>query len=296
MDTRTIEDGSAHFDSSVFKQTLELAEEMVRVVKRESEWHRRMTHKHLSIAGKPVNIDDFKVGDDVYFYKPPTQDEAKNRTRKAKHLDHYVGPAKVINKIGTRSLEMQMTVNGVTREFQRDHSMVLHKKPTPQDPDPSIEPAPVRLPRLHEQGTVPEPGEFVILQDGITKSWYCAQVHQVLASHITVHYYTTTTAPLGNYASSTEAQRRRKLDECSFLRTWTDARGTATTIAPEPARRLKNIWSGRHHTDELDQQLLVRSVGLTANGHLDASTRNVTATLQLPHQQGAGGPADELQR
>ncbi len=41
--------------------------------------------------------------------------------------------------------------------------------------------------------------------------------------------------------------------------------------------------------DESDQLLLVRNVGLDANGCLCKASRNLAAVLRFPHHVGAGG-------
>ncbi len=46
-------------------------------------------------------------------------------------------------------------------------------------------------------------GEIVILKDGLEATdWYCAQVVKVLPTHIVVHYLTTTTPQLEDYAKA----------------------------------------------------------------------------------------------
>ena len=95
------------FDSSLTKSILELAMELVTEVRSITEWHRRMTHEHLNQSGRVINLDKLAVGTEVYFYKPPTVHDVKQKGRKAKHLEHYVGPARKANtiviRIATRS-------------------------------------------------------------------------------------------------------------------------------------------------------------------------------------------------
>jgi hypothetical protein len=47
-------------------------------------------------------MSKFPVGTKVFFYRPPSKQEADNKGRRAKHIDHYVGPAKITKHIGTR--------------------------------------------------------------------------------------------------------------------------------------------------------------------------------------------------
>jgi hypothetical protein len=73
---------------------------MVDVARATSEWHRRMTSDNLSQNGKKINLQDYRIGSEVYFHKPPTALEAEKRGRKAKHMDHYAGPARIIKQVG----------------------------------------------------------------------------------------------------------------------------------------------------------------------------------------------------
>ena len=59
---------------------------MVDVAKATSEWHRRMTSNNLSQNGKKIDLEDYQIGTEVYFYKTPTALEAEKKGRKAKHI------------------------------------------------------------------------------------------------------------------------------------------------------------------------------------------------------------------
>ena len=98
-----IEDGEPGELQGKIKDLVELAMRMVDVAKATSEWHRRMTSNNLSQNGKKINLEDYKIGSEVYFYKPPTALESEKKGLKAKHMDHYAGPAKIIKQVGKRS-------------------------------------------------------------------------------------------------------------------------------------------------------------------------------------------------
>jgi hypothetical protein len=56
-----------------------------------------------------------------------------NKGRRAKHIDHYIGPGRIVRHIETRSLVISMKdSNNVDREYQRDAGMVLLRKPKPK--------------------------------------------------------------------------------------------------------------------------------------------------------------------
>ncbi len=73
------------------KHILEKAVEIADEVKATSEWHPRMTHEGLNQKGQRYNLDHFMDGAKVYFYRPPSVLDVERKTRKAKHIEHYVG-------------------------------------------------------------------------------------------------------------------------------------------------------------------------------------------------------------
>ena len=77
---------------------------MAEVVRATSEWHRRMTSENLSQSGKKVELERYIIGQNAYLYKPPSMNETITRGRRAKHIDHYVGPGVIMKHIGTRSM------------------------------------------------------------------------------------------------------------------------------------------------------------------------------------------------
>ena len=119
---------------------MEIAEE----VKAVSEWHRRMTHEGLNQKGQRYNMDQFVEGAKVYFYRPPSILDVIKKTRKAKHIDHYVGPAVIVKKIGSRSFQISYTnpLTGTTQLLQRDAGMIILKK---EWLSPSLAPSENRL-------------------------------------------------------------------------------------------------------------------------------------------------------
>jgi hypothetical protein len=104
---------------------------MVDVAKSTSEWHRRMTSNNLSQNGKKINLEDYRIGSEVYFYKPPTALEAEKKGRKAKHMDHYAGPARIIKQVGKRSFLIEYrNTKGRSKVIQRDAGMLSLIHPT----------------------------------------------------------------------------------------------------------------------------------------------------------------------
>ena len=85
-----------------------------------------MTSQKLNQKGVPVELDKFPIGSNAYFYKPPNQGNVITSKRKAKHLDHYVGPGIIESRIGDKSF----VISYQGREYQRDAGMILPEKIT----------------------------------------------------------------------------------------------------------------------------------------------------------------------
>ena len=80
-----------------------------------------MNSERLNAAGKIIDEALLENGLQVYFYKPPTQEETTHKDRKRKHLSFYHGPAKITGKPRDR----QYTLEYQGKEFTRDISMIV---------------------------------------------------------------------------------------------------------------------------------------------------------------------------
>ncbi len=151
----------------------------------------------------------------------------RRRARRSTYIDHYVGPATIVKKIGSRSFFQLSFVNpstGITQLLQRDAGMIILKKewhaPT-QDPE-ELKLAPAK----HQVGMKPRIGELVILRDyPDAKDWYVAEICQVLSDRFTVNGFITTGIPLAGYARATRGEGVRALKGITFLRTWCKDKG-----------------------------------------------------------------------
>ena len=123
-------------------------------------------------------MSKFTVGTKVFFYRPPSKQEADRKGRRAKHIDRYVGPARITKHIGTRSVQLEMEEpNGRNITYKRDIlGMLLLKRPKAGDPDPTIQQRATLGTRIHVRGSmerVPtQIGEHVIVKDGpLAATW-----------------------------------------------------------------------------------------------------------------------------
>ena len=286
------EDIDEFFDKDSLKMQLELAVRMAEVARSVSEWHRRMTAEKLNQSGQPVDMSRYPVGTKVFFYKPPSKQEADGKGRKVKHIDHYVGPARITKHIGTRSVQLEMEEhNGRNITYKRDIGMLLLRKPKTNDPDPTIPLRAVIGTQIHSaavrESTPIEVGEHIIIKDGpLATTWYCAEVSRIERNWIEVNYFTTVTPSIIDYDTAGLRQRQARLKEATFLRTWVlrNSGGFPTTIPPRNNRdRAERLWRGRIPTEHLDEHILIRGVGLNARGKLDSVTREMASQLNIPH-------------
>ncbi len=153
-----------------------------------------------------------------------------------KHLDHYIGPEIITSHIGTRSMVIRLN----DRDFQRDAGMVLLEKPKEGDRDPTIEDRIIiGVQTFTDEIQLINPlqeEEFIIVKgDSNAHDWYCAEIRKVLADRIEVNYYTTITPPLERYTESNPGQKRKRLKDATFLRTWCLDRGTGLPTTTPPA-------------------------------------------------------------
>ena len=193
----------------------------------------------------------------------------EKKTRKAKHIDHYVGPATIVKKIGSRSFQISYfnPSTGLTQLLQRDAGMIILKK---EWIAPSLIPVISRLePARHQQGMELRVGEMVIMLDyPESKDWYVAEVSQLLLDRFVVNGFITREATMNGYRQASKKLRMEALRKVAFQRTWCKdkGKGEATTVPPKHLKGLeKYLWKWRLPISELDQLLLVRNVGLGAN-------------------------------
>jgi hypothetical protein len=130
-DGDALEDVDEYFDKRIVKDQFELAMRITEEVARSVlEWHRRMTPENFSQTGQLVNLSNMPIGSEAYIYKPPSQQDVIRKGRRVKHIEHYIGPGRIVRHIGTRSVVVVIkNDNNISKEYQRDAGMVLLKKP-----------------------------------------------------------------------------------------------------------------------------------------------------------------------
>jgi hypothetical protein len=226
------------------------------------------------------------------------------RGKRAKHIDHYIGPG-IITKhilVGTRS--MVITLNG--REFQRDAGMIMLEKPRIMNEDSTTRDKLTIITQLNSNASrTAQPlqeGEYVIMKDDPSANdWYCAEIRKILADRIEVNYYTTITPTLAHYKDASVKERSKNIKAATFLRTWCLDKGSGlptTTSTPRLTNhgKLNHLWWGRIPMEDVDKHILIRGLGLSALGKLDNTTIKMAAQLDIPHHEGARGVDDFLDK
>jgi hypothetical protein len=291
-DGDALEDVDEFFDKSIVKDQFELAMRMAEVTRSTSEWHRRMMSEIFSQTGQlMVNLSNMPIGAEAYIYKPPSQQDAIRKGRRVKHIDHYIGPGRIVRHIGTRSVVKDD--HDVNRVYQRDAGMVLLKKRKPSDADPDFMKYQSTGTRLCSKDDLNlhalKEGEIIILkEEPEAKDWYCAEVRAVWANRIEVNYFTTQTPALEDYDECSVLKRKERLGEALFLRTWclSGGKGRPTTNPPLTKHaRTNHLWWGRIPMEDVTNHILLRDVGLDATGKLDENTTKLASNLRTPHHQ-----------
>jgi hypothetical protein len=178
--------------------------------------------------------------------------------------------------------------------------MEMLEKPRFVGEDPTIANRAIIGPQLNSEASRTanplQEGEFVIMKDDPrAATWYCAEVRKLLADRIEVNYYTTITPALADYPESSIGERKERLGEANFLRTWCLDRGKGLPTTTPPISnhgKTKHLWWERIPLEDVSKHMLVRGVGLSALGKLDEGTIKLAANLSIPHHEGAGGEED----
>jgi len=253
-----------------------------------------MTSERLNQANRPVSKQEILEGSQVYFYKPPSQNEAKTNGRMVKHLHYYRGPATIKgrSKDRTRSYEIEYkdSKNNV-KLFYRDEGMIVpaHEMPKPENiTDPSDLPTP--NPAMHDPDNILPltEGELIITRDDPTSTeWYVAEIHKVMTDKIVLKYFSTRTPALDGHSEQTEDHIKKRLKQAHFRRTWYfrsgKNAGKGTANPPFPNNPELRTWNGPLPNSELSGALLIRGVGLTGAGNLTRESLHLASQLKIPH-------------
>ena len=274
------------WDTSIHKKVLELAERLKDDAVRHSQWQKRMTAEKLNMAGKKIDDNLYDIGTEVYYFKPPTQAQVRDAGKMNKHLAFYHGPAKIIKKLRTR----QYVIEHNGSSYKRDVEMLI---PVPQLPekyrefDPTETKVALIKPTKHKNNLDINEGEMLIMLDTEKNEWFLAEVTQKYQHKVVVNYYSTPAQPLENYDQSSTIERKERLAQAHFRKTWFvhsgKNSGRGTLQAPFPKDPSLRVWEGFIPKSEYDEVFLIRNAHLTAAGKLSKETLELASQLQYKH-------------
>jgi hypothetical protein len=280
-----------NWEKTIFPKVLKLAERLAAEAQSHSQWHKRMNAHNLNQSGAKVEDKGLNTGDQVYFYKPPTQQEIARRGRKAKHLAHYHGPATVRGKVDGRDRQYHIEYDG--KAFKRDISMLIPEKRMKEIDvnrhDPTAETPLIVKPALFKPGVILREEELILCKtDRADKAWSLAEVHKIYPDEIEVIYYTTPRKQLNDYETATHDQRQECLSQSRFRKTWFIRAGTnagkGTLNPPFPSNPLLRLWTGKLPTNELDDLILATGIKLEPNGYLNEESRKIASHVTMSHE------------
>jgi hypothetical protein len=280
-----------NWEKTIFPKVLKLAERLAAEAQSHSQWHKRMNAHNLNQSGAKVEDKGLNVGDQVYFYKPPTQQEIARRGRKAKHLAHYHGPATVRGKVNGRDRQYRIEYDG--KDFKRDISMLIPEKRIKSIDvnchDPTAETPVQSKPALFKPGVTLREEELILCKTNKgDKAWSLAEVHKVYPDEVEVIYYTTPRKQLDNYETATKDEKQECLSQSRFRKTWFIRTGTnagkGTLNPPFPKNPLLRLWTGKLPTNEFDDLILATGIKLEPNGYLTEESRKIASKVNISHE------------
>ena len=253
------------------------------VSQRVSQWHKDRTAERLNAVG---HKRDFKVGDTVMIYMPPTAEEARRRKRKAKHLDFFRGPCTVTHKDGTvYKVEHNKTKRVYERTIQNVSPYRLPKKiGKSADEDKLVAELKKECSHAQKEAVQHKPtleqspadtsvysvGELIAAKDSPTHNvWWLHEVIAVTDSRITTHIYGTVSP---------------RLAQARFRPLWVDSTTNKVQFA-RPPKGSKSItpWTQVFLATSLPALVLARKLmvkhGETTSGKLTGASLHLLQNM-----------------
>ena len=201
----------------------------------------------------------YRIGDKVSFYLPPSEDAAKAMGKKKKHMLQFVGPGEIVEVLSPNNTAFKISYQG--RHYQRN-VMHLSKYTSPDEVPGDIQIA------LDPEVTV---GSFVAVLDGSgDKRYHVAQVIDLTDNNVMVHYYGTRSRQLRGakwismyHHPGTNQMVQHEVQNSS--RDWTRVTGDIKT-GPDD-----------------DPLIILANLGLTETMRLNANTKRLLKRTKYKH-------------
>jgi hypothetical protein len=136
---------------------------------------------------------------------------------------------------------------------------------------------------------------MLIMLDTEKNEWFLAEVTQKYQHKVVVNYYSTPAQPLENYDQSSTIERKERLAQAHFRKTWFvysgKNSGRGTLQAPFPKNPNLRVWEGFIPKPEYDEVFLIRNAHLTAAGKLSKETLELASQDTNPESE-ASVPRD----
>ena len=201
----------------------------------------------------------YKIGDQVAFFIPPTEEEANKANRKAKHLMQFKGPATIVASLSKNNTTFRLSFKG--RNYDRQ---VLNMSPYRSDDQP-------QLYRLTDDTTVTIGSLIAVKDESEHTQYHLGQVLEIVDNNAKIWYYATTTRhtqgkwrPLyGTYENDTSVTFNKPLPVDEGTMRYTG---------------LINL-----NIEEDDTLVVMPNIALTKSGALNASSKKRLAESGLTH-------------
>jgi hypothetical protein len=144
-------------------------------------------------------------------------------------------------------------------------------------------------PALLKPGVALQEEELILCKtDKDDKAWYLAEVYKIYPDEIEVIYYTTPREQLDKYESANHEQRKERLSQCRFRKTWFMRTGTnagkGTINAPFPKNPWLRLWKGKLSMNEFEHLILANGIKLDHNGYLTKESLKIASQVNIPHE------------
>jgi len=192
MKARTITD--AFIPTKLKKESRAMTHDEVEIVRKSAKAMSKIAYNMLAnqkteqaiALNKGKKGQNFKVGDLVTFFKPPTQAEAKRRQRKVKHCFYHHGPAKLTLALSNTTFELTYR----KRTYQRSiRNLRKYRAGKTNSPEPKVYALPP------DQVLSVKVGNLVAVKDSNDPKdllFHIAMVDSISDEHLKVRYFGTT--------------------------------------------------------------------------------------------------------
>ena len=219
----------------------------------------------LKLNSKGFSKIEYKLGDKVSFFLPPTDETAKLMNKKHKHILHYVGPAELVESLSPHGTSWRLLYK--TRHYQRN---VKHLRPYT-----ATDEVPAAL-QIAYDNTVWVGSYVAVVDDPDDKHYHIAQVVDMTDKITTLHYLGT---------------KSKTLRSAVWMKLYHHP-GSGLVVSEQPANLIRNWmrFTGVIDTKAPEDSLIIQAnIGFTDTMRVNAVSRNILGRLPLSHHRMPSG-------